>query len=240
MDITKLVRDPEKIHAAIKEIDNKLIAIKPLKIYIPCRFAERNLANIGVETQIVGIYAITLEDMYYGVSCINAMMVIEPTTTLKVVICGNDYYEFSFDAGAVITPSINLVKQDTLVYSIYDEILSKGHIPWYLGYLELGHIFESAKKHANTRVGEQHEVIELLISTISRNPTNRHEYYRSTIKSLDDLKNNPPAFIPLRSVTYGATNTTNKLAGSYFDVGLTSALVSPSERIEPLEKLLRI
>ena len=64
-------------------------------------------------------------------------------------------------------------------------------------------------------------------------------YYRSVINNRSDLKKNPPVFIPLRSVVYGATNTTNKLAGSYFNEGVISALVSPSTRIEPIEELLR-
>lgn len=239
MDITKLKRDPKKIHAALKQLDDgRLITLKTLKIYIPCRFAERNLAVIGLETRIVGIYAIVDEENNYGVSLVNAMMEITPTSTIKITINGNEYYEFTFDKGSVILPSVDLVKIDTLVYNIYDEIIAKGHVPWYLEYNDLGRIFDTAMKHAGARVGDNHEVIELLISMISRDKVNRHKYYRQVIESLEDLKTNPPAFIPLRSVIYNATNTTNKLAGSYLQEGMVSALVTPSTRQEHIEQLL--
>jgi hypothetical protein len=241
MDPKKLIRDPSKVRAAVKELpDGRLVAVKPVKIYIPSRFTERGLAEIGIKTYIVGIYAIVLDDTHYGVSSINAQLQITPTSTMKVMINEEEYYEFSFDAGSVITPSVQLVKKDTLVYRIYDEIISKGRVPWYLDYLDLGRLFDTAEYHAGARIGKNHEVTELIVSLIARNAKDRHQYYRAVPKSLDDMKKNPPAYIPLRSVIYAPTNTTNKLAGSYFSEGLVSALVSPAERVERIEGLLRL
>jgi hypothetical protein len=240
MDVKKLIRDPKRVQAYLEELpDGSLVCKKAVKIYIPARFAERGLAQIGIETYIVGIYAIVVEDVYYGVSLVNAMMPIEPTSTLKIQIDGDDYYEFTFDAGSVVCPSTDLVKTDVLVYKIYDEIISKGRVPWYLGYLELGQIFDTAGYHAGANIGKNQEVTELIISMISRSEKDRNKYYRTTIQSLDELMTNRPAFIPLRSVQYAATNTTNKLAGSYFSDALVSALVNPSDRVERIESLLR-
>jgi len=240
MDIKTLKRDPAKVHACLQELeDGRLVAKKTLKIYIPCRFAERGLASISIETRIIGIYGIVTEDGYYGVSTVNAMMLIEPTSTMKVVIGGNDYYEFKFDPGSTVIESVDLVKSDILVYRIYDEIIAKGHVPWYLGYLELGRIFDTANYHAGANIGNNHEVTELIISMIARNSADRHKYYRQTVESIDELRSDPPVYIPLRSVIYSATNTTNKLAGSYMDLGLVSALVSPSTRTEHIESILR-
>ena len=240
MDPKKLIHAAKNVHSALAELeDGRLVAKKAVKIYIPSRFAERGLASIGIETQIVGIYAIVVDDAYYGISLVNAMIRIEPTSTMKVMINGDEYFEFYFEPGSTVMSSTHLVKTDTLVYRIYDEIISKGRVPWYLGYSELGKIFDTAKYHAGANVGTNHEVTELIVSMISRDPKNRHQYYRRTIKSLDDLQKNPPAYIPLRSVTYAATNTTNRLAGSYFNNGLVSALVTPADRVERIEDLLR-
>ena len=60
------------------------------------------------------------------------------------------------------------------------------------------------------------------------------------IHNREDLKTKKFVTIPLRSVAYAASNTTNKLAGSYFSVGLTSALVNPTERVEKIEAILRV
>lgn len=240
MDTKKLVRDASKVQAALKELpDGCLVCTKTVKIYIPARFSERGLAQTGIETHIVGVYAIVVEDKYFGVSLINAMLRIEPTSSLKIDIDGEEFYEFTFEPGATVFPTLMLVKRDTLVYSIYDEILAKGHVPWYLTYTDLGKLFDTAKLHAGANIGQNHEVTELIVSLIARDAKDRRRYYRSTVKSLDDVLNRPPAIVPLRSVTWAATNTTNKLAGSHFSEGLVSSLVSPAERTERLEALLR-
>lgn len=240
MDVKKLVRDGARVRACIKELpDGRLIALKELKIFIPTRFTERGLASVGIETTIVGIYAIVLDDAYYGVSTVNAKMRIEPTSTMKVMLDGDEYFQFTFEPGSTIVASVHLVKSNTLIYSIYDEIIAKGRAPWYLGYIELGKLFDTAKYHAGANIGGNHEVTELLVSMIARDPKNRHRYYRTAVKSFDDMQKSPPAMVPLKSVTYSATNTLNKLAGAYMHEGIVSALVTPTERVERIENLLR-
>lgn len=239
MDVSKLIRDPDVLRKAVKEVNNALYAVKPIKIYLPVRFSERGLASIGMETYIVGIFAIVADDTHYAVSMANAMMKIEPTSTANVVIDDTDYFEFYFEPGSVIVPSLDLVKRDTLTYQIYDEIISKGNVPWYLGYLDLGGLFDSAVYHAGANVGRNREVSELIASLISRDEKDRRIYYRQSVKSLEEVTKRPPVYVGMRSVIYAATNTLNKIAGSYMQDGLISALVSPSDREERIEAILR-
>lgn len=240
MDVRSLTRDAARVHAALEELpDGRLVTSRPTKIIVPARFEERGLTEVGVETHIVGIYAMVVDDLYYGVSLVNAMIRIEPFSTMKIKINGIDHYEFTFRPGDTVFSSTTLVKSDVLVYRIYDEIISKGRVPWYLGYSELGRIFDTARYHAGANIGANREVTELIISMIARNKKDRTKYYRTAVNSLEEMKTNPPAFVPLRSVIYAATNTTNKLAGSHFSDGIVSALVSPADRPERLETLLR-
>lgn len=240
MNPRKLIRDPSKIREILLEMPNgSVVCTKECKIYIPSRFTERNLAEVGVDNVISGVYAIVTEDLYYGVSLINAMIRIKPSNTVKTKINGVDYLEFTFKENTVVIESTTLVKTDTLVYRIYDEIISKGRVPWFVDYNDLGHIFDTAKSHANANIGLNSEVTELIVSMICRDKSDKTKYYRTTIESPEDLKTKPPVYIPLRSVIYAATNTTNKLAGSYFASAVGSALVSPAERTERLEHLLR-
>lgn len=239
MNIKSLVRDPSKIHEALQELDDfKVIAKQECKIYIPARFVERNLAELGVENYITGICAIVVGD-FYAVMNVCAMLKIEPVQTLKIRIQGEEYYEFYFPKGSTVITTTELVKKDTLVYRIYDEIISKGKVPWYLDYNDLGKIFDTAKLHAGANIGQNSEVTELIVSMIARDRVDKTKYYRTVINDLNDLKKNPPAYIPLRSVIYAATNTTNKLAGSYFATSTVSALVSPATRTERIEAILR-
>jgi hypothetical protein len=239
MDPRNLVRDPGRVKGALIETpDGKLIARDSLKIYVPTRFAERGLAEVGIETFIYGVYAITVEDSYYGVSLVNAMIRIQPTSMMKVLAGEDEYFEFEFEKGAVIAPSLNLVKNDALVYRIFNEMLAGAHVPWYIGYNEMACLLDSAKYHAGANVGRNHDITELLVSVISRNAGDRHEFYRTAVKSQHDLLANPPVFIPLRSIEFAATSALNKIAGSYFSRGVVSALISPSTRVERLNDIL--
>lgn len=240
MNTKDLVRDSKRVLACLQELpDESLVALKELKVYLPVRFSERGLAHVGVETIIVGLFAIVCENKYYGVMNVNTMIKMTPSSMLKIKIKGEDFFEFTFDAGSVVIPSLNLVRDDIVVYKIYDEVISKGHVPWYLDYETLGHIFDTAGTAAGANIGENSEVTELIVSIIARNPENKSQYYRTLLSTPEDLRTLPVAFIPLKSVIHGATNTTNKLTGSYWSVGAVSALVNPSTRTERIEGLLR-
>lgn len=240
MDPSKLIRDKDKVRAYFKVLpDRSMVTTKGCKIYIPVRFAEHGLAEIGIKTYTIGIFAISVEDKFYSVWKINAMTQLTPTSTTKTLVGEDEYYEFYFEPGSVVLKSIDLVKTDTLTFKIYDEMFSKGHIPWYLSYDDMGQIFDTADKHAGASVGKNRENTELMVSLIARMRKDRHQYYRHTEGSLADLRKNPPAYIALRNVTYSATNTVNRLGGSFFEQGVVSALNTPSTRVEPIEELLR-
>lgn len=238
MQVEKLTRDASSVTSKLKELeDGSLVCLEPMSITTPTRYVERGLAELGQDTYVVGIFALICGESY-AVSLINAMMKIEPSSITTMKIKGEEYYRFDFDKGATLLTSLNLVKKDVLVYKIYDEILSKGKVPWFMTYEDMGAIFSSAKKHAGTHIGSNAVITELIVSLITRTKEDKTKYYRTIVETQADLLSKPPVFIPLKSVEYAATNTTNKLAGSYFADGVISALVNPAERRERLEDIL--
>lgn len=239
MDYKSLIRDSAKVNSElVTRSDTSVVTKKGCKIYFPVRFTERFLAEVGVDNLCVGLFPIVIEDKYYSLVSVNAMIGLKPSSTNKISFDGTEYYELVFDPGSIVIESLELVKNDVILYRLYDELFSKGKVPWYVGYEDLGNLYDTAQRFAGANVGESPEVIQLLTSLITRNKDKRTEYYRTVIEKRSDLVDNPPAFIPLRSVFYAATNTTNKLAGSYFSDGITSALLSPSDRVEAVEKIL--
>lgn len=236
---TDFVRDSNRVYQALTKVSDKLIAKEPVRIYIPERYIDRNLAFIGSETYTLGIFMIATEDNKYAVSLINAMVPIDPTNTTTVDFNGTKYYEFYFRKGATIITNLKLVKDKKLIYSIFNEIISSGKAPWYLGYNDFANILSSAGKHAGTNISENHEAMELLTSHLARNPDDRSIQYRQIINSYDDLTRIQPAMVPLRSIQYSVTDTVTKLAGSYFRPAVVSALVTPTEREERVSTILR-
>lgn len=240
VDPKKLERNPAKVKAILSETKGgSIVTSKPCKLYIPTRFQEKQLAFVGSEILVLGIYALVVEDKYYAVSLTNAMMRIEPATINTVLVDDNEYYEFVFEAGDTVIANRNLVQTNTLPYHINDEIIAKGRIPWYLNYEDLGSLFDSASRYAGVSLGANDAVLEMIASAIARSPEDPRVFYRQYIKDKKQINEDAPTFIAFRNISYGATNTTAKLMGSYFETSLTSALVNPAEKVEDIEEILR-
>lgn len=241
MEISKLKRDPDRVHATIIENGDALITKTGCRIYIPKRFEEKKLATVGEETHITAIFAMVVEDQYYSTSMACATMRILPDITSVVKVGDVEYYEFIFNPGSTITPNVNLVTVSTLVYYIYNEILAKVKIPWYMNYDDLGGLLESAKHHADIRLAPDNIPLEIIAAIVSRNNQNVNQPYRQIRAGRDDVFTNPPMYVPISSVLTQATNTTAKLMGNRFDEGLTSALIDPVEdRVDTVETILRL
>ena len=239
MDKSSFIRDASKVHQdLVEQKDGSVVTKKGCKIYIPARFTERGLAAAGTVVNTVSIYAIAVGN-YYGVSVAPITVGLSPSSTTVVTFDEDDYLEFSFDPGSVVFPSTELVQNDTLLYKIFDEIIAMGYCPWYVGYEDMGKLFTESAYYAGPALGSNNSVLELIASSVARDPDNLNQYYRQGLKSLEQVKSKPPEFIALRNIQLGATNTTAKLLGAYFDEGLTAALVNPSTRNERVEDLLR-
>lgn len=242
MNPKKLIRDPKLVQQALKTLDDKSVvnvSSKFIKIYVPARWTEYKLASLGVDTFVLGVFAMVLDDTVYAVSKTNAMMQLTPVESNRIKIQGSEYLEFVFPPGGTVFKTAELVRQDTLVYYIYDEFVGKGQVPWYMNYLDMMGLFDTAPTHAGANIGNDPEQIELIMSTVARDPYDISKFYRQSIQSLDDLNTNPPFYAAQSSVRYSATDTTSRLAGAYFNEGLTSALINPSDRVERVESYLR-
>jgi hypothetical protein len=238
MKISQLKRDPDYIKKHLVETkDGKLVVLKDSTIIVPARFLNKGLSIKKEQVYIIGMYALIMGDRY-AVSNVNAMININPIRTTIIKINDVDHYEFAFNNGSVMIKDLNTIRDDNIIYNIFDEFISNGNVPWYFDYEDMGRIFATAKEYADMRIGDNTEVIQLLVSVLSRDNSERLKYYRHNLKKYSDLEVRP-TFVPLESVMYVATNTLNKLTGSYFSEGVMSALVNPSEKVERLEELLR-
>lgn len=240
MKSSQFEHNPARVHAVcdITE-ENSVVCNKPCKMYIPARFPQRDLATFEDEITLVGICAIVVEDKYYMSAMICAPIRTEPTLVNTVIIDDVEYLELQYEPGDRVISQLDLLKIDNLMYRIYDEIIAKGRVPWYVSYDELGNLFESSSYHAGVQVGSTPAVMEIIVSTICRDPNDLKRYYRQVVETKEEISQNPPTIVPLRNVSFGATNTIAKITGSRFDEGMTSAIVNPGDRVERSERTLR-
>ena len=235
-----MVRDAAYVKSFIKELPTgQLFTTQPCRIQIPTRYKDREIAHIGLENYIYGIFALIAENNRYAVSSVTALMKINPAKTIQVLVNEVPYYEFHFEANSIIVETTDLVKKDILIYNVLDEFFFRGKIPWFLGYEDVAKIFDTADAFAGSRVAENQETIEFITSIIAKDPNDRLKYYRTAVETYNDLLTKPPKFVPMLSVFYSVTNTLNKLAGRDYNDGVVSALVTPTEEVQRIEQLVR-
>ena len=104
-------------------------------------------------------------------------------------------------------------------------------------YEDLGKLLDTSKELANSDVGKNQDVIEFIVSMISRNKNDRTINIRHILNSYKDLHD--ISYVPLSSVFYSVNTTINKLSGSYFNDGIVSALVKKTDDTSEIEKILR-
>lgn len=236
----KLIRNPSAVLSQLVETPSRQVLTKAAcRIQVPERYTTIGLGQIGVSTFIYGCFAIILETGEYAVCNINAMVEITPYKILNTTVNDVPYHEFYFQPDQVVIKTTDLVKIDTLIYNVFDEFIFQGKIPWFMNYEDVGKLFDTAKFHANSDVAQNLEVIEFIASMITRSVEDRSKYIRTVARQSSDVASNKIAFVPLKSVFYSVNSTVNKLAGSYFSDGVTSALVKKTNNVEKIEAILR-
>lgn len=228
-----------RVDSALKKVGTQFIAQEPLRIHIPERFSERGLAEIGDVSYILGFMAIITEDNHYANTVVTAMMRTEPDRIGKVVVDDVGYIELFYDKGSAVVASTDVVINDNLPHRIYTEMLGKGRIPWYYTYEDIMKMFVDTKRYNGVTIGADFAIWEFISAALCRDPENTSQYFRQRPNAKADAKRMTPLYFPLRNVSVGATNVTAKLGGSYTNDGITASLVSPSDRPERIETLLR-
>lgn len=240
IEISNLKRNPNVISEVVQLIDKSLVAKKKCSIILPFRWLQAGLLEIGSTSYCATIFPIVNENNEYAVSNICTKMEITPSSIEIIRHEGKDHYVFSFDKGDTITPDINLVKDDTYSYSIYDEIIQKAKAPWFMNYNDVGRVMATSKSHSGVTLSGTNAIFELITSTLSRNG-DMSKQYREVINSLElpELNKHKREGVPLNSVVYATSNKMNKLMGGYIEDGLTSALTEEESPISGVEQLLR-
>jgi hypothetical protein len=240
MDIGTLKRDATKVHACLQNTEKGIIAVKPVKIYIPHHYMGTELADISEVIKFVAIYGMVTDDGFYAPSLACANFESAPSRMNIITIGKSKFIEFSYDAGDMVMVSRFLVRIQTLVFRIFEDFIDKGRVPWYLNYDDLGNLFSTAELHGGANLKAVRSLLELLAVIISRDPDDRTKFYRQS-KTLSDneVPLRRPLYIPLSNPTFGATNTATRIIGNYLNDGITGALNHKSKRHEVIEDILR-
>ena len=234
------VRNAQKVLDGLSDLPGKpVIAKAAMTIQVPVRFREIELMQIGEATFVYGLFAMILDSGDYALCNINAFVELGAAPVEIITIDETSYYSFRYEPGQVVIKTKELVCRSSLIYKAIEEFVFKGKVPWYVGYEDMGKIFDTAEEHARTSAKILHPVVEFLAAYIARSKADRTKYLREIGQTYKDFEQGGLDWVPMRSVYWSAPGTVNKLAGAYFSDGVVSALVNPSERTEKIESILR-
>lgn len=236
----KYVRKPEVVLQHLKTTSSgQVITNQACKIQVPARFMDIGLGQIGSETFVMGYFALILDTLEYTVCNVAAIVELNPSKTITVLIDDVLYYEFYFEPGSVVINTTDLLRRSKLMFNIIDEFIFKGKVPWYLEYEDLGKLFDTAKSHGDSNVGESLETIEFIASIVTRHINDRTKPIRQLITEYKDIQRDYLQYVGMNSVFYSVNSTMNRLSGSYFSDGVTSSLVIPTDKVSTIESILR-
>lgn len=240
MDISGWKRNPDALHATLKELpNNSLVTTTGCKLYIQESFRSKQLVVFGKRIMVVGYFALVNENLDYAVSTTPAMIQITPAQTKLVEVQGRNYYEFTFPKGSVVIKELDVVKDNLLLYYLFEEILARGRMAFFYDYETQGGFFNEMAHYTGTNLVTTASIGEMIIAQIARTEANRRIPLRNAIVRYGDDKVVPYTWIPLRNVIDGSSDTVAKIAGSYTADGLDSAIVNPCDKVQPIERLLR-
>lgn len=228
-----LKHNPEAIKNCFRVKGNSTIATDDLLILFPERYVNKELAILEESVKVVGIYAIIDSQGNYASNITPIYQDIE-VAMIDDVMCddGRVYKELTIEKDSVFIANNDLIVSDNLIGDIYDELLIKGNVPWYLGYDILPRVFSETRKYCGNRIGDDRMVFEILTSAIARGE-DKTEYYRHS-KNVGVGKVN---WLPLNNIYY-YKNTGAKLVGAYYGYGVSSAIINKESASTSLEQSL--
>ena len=215
-----------------KVVNDVVITAVPCKILIPYNYLKYRMANIGEKIHILAVAAVVIGDEY-GILNGCCSLEITPSATRQIMVGGNEFLEFSFEAGAIVIPTIISVKDSDLLFEMHQYFYSNGRVPWFLNYRDLGHLFSLHREYGGLNIARNNIPFEIVVAMICRDPSNKYLNFRHTEMKLT------PVVVPFNSVFFNASSTTAKLLGSNLVDGFTSAIANPSTKPEAIENLLR-
>jgi len=188
---------------------------------------------------ILGMMAWITEDNRFASAKISAMIRTEPDRISITTVNDIPYLTLFYDVGSKLMVSTDIVVVDIMVHPIYTAIPGRGRVPWYYSYEESLTLFHNTGEYNGTDGNSDPAIWSYMQATTCRDPDNLRQFYRQRKTAKQDQLTHPPVVVPLKNVSFNADSVVAKLAGSYFDPGVTSALAHPAKRADIVESILR-
>lgn len=236
MDITKAVRSPEKVRATLKRVGDQLITLKGCSIVFPKSYEDKQLAYMGGDISLIGVYALFIDDVHYSVSLAPSRFPIGNCLVEVITIAEVEYYKLTFSPGSVVLRSVHALKVKVFSYDVVNYFIDYGRVPWFLNYVDTAEICRDIRYWCNISLGGGQACFDVLITLVARTHEDIRSYYRLALKTEADLFKHP-RFIPVMEKSLTATSTLARVTGGELKKSIRETLLDTNDTREPLEDL---
>lgn len=240
MDFSKLERDAKYIATKAlqdDEANKKYIALDDVDIIFPKHYLDGKLGSLDSKFNTLGVFVV-VSNGKYAVHSVPGIIPLSPSSSTIIKINDMQYYKLSWTRGEVVAANTLVVKRKPLAFEIYDEFIAKGRIPPYLNKRDYVEILYHIKEFCDVDLGTDPAILAGYGAATARSVEDQTRPAREFYVKQADFIDMPIIRIPLRSVAYGADNTTARLLGSYLNEGIMSSLVNRSEGTQNIEQIL--
>ena len=204
-----------------------------LEIFIPTRYEMHGCLEIGDTVTTLGIFDLVINGkIKYGFE-LPAKLSIEHSHIEMVMRNGTRFVKLTLRTNDVFMSSTNVVKDESLAYVVFYELVYGGKHPEYMGYEGMATIFNTVMDVTGIRFPTDKATIELFPSALYRDAEDLNTPYRLSKGS------GAPTVLPLSLVSHAASSTTARIVGSYHDDGVDASLVNAATTQSEIEDLLR-
>jgi hypothetical protein len=237
MDITGLVKNPEKVKKALTILeDGSVIANRNLFIQIPRRFTQNGLAEITDFVTTAPVLGIILPDDCYCCFLSMLNMNLYPTDMTDVSINGDKYVHMEFFKGDTVFENVRSSIDPNMPYYYFMEFVNYAKIPWYMDWKVHSTLFDSALAELGKKVGASPQVMRTLFSIIYRDPDDLEKPYRGS-KAMKEGRD--PVIVGLNNPSMLITDSFSRYIGGYLNDNLLSSIIKPSDKVTGLDKMIR-
>lgn len=237
----QLNRNPDVIQKQLVQTDDfRVVCKSPIEVMFPEHYLNKSLCEINEEIYCLGIFAVLHPGTSsYAVFSIPAKVVMPIGETRTITVDDVKYRVVRYEAGDTFIANTRVMQDEQLAYWIFDYYIALANVPWYMNYMDIVKLFDQDGYYMGGYLPPNSQIVDMLSGNIARNSNNGKMMYRVGIKHLDDVWKTMPQWVPLKNISLGSVDTYSKIMGSYFDDGVTSALVAESQTATPIEQVLR-
>lgn len=237
MDFSKMSRNPSKVHADLVASGTGLVTKGGCTVMFPVSYTSKSLAFISSEIQVVGVWLITTDFKTYGSANATAMMKMKPDAIDTITVNGVDLYKLTFNPGSVVILNRFLIRDKKIIYNAMSYTYDYGKAPFWWNAVDHAELLSSSRDWNDMTVFKDQITHDIYSAHLQRSQTNAKKFFRSTVKSPNDVVDISPRFIPLRDGALNKTSRLAKLADTELNRGIRNALLDDPIREEPLEQL---